>query len=129
MNEKDVRIHVAVLGWFNLISSAIFLLVGVFGFLFLTGIGVFAGDPKATGILGMIGMAGLVLFGSLSLPGMAAGYGLLKRRSWSRILGIIVGVLGLFNIPIGTAIGVYALWVLTDEQVAEYLGCEAREEV
>lgn len=39
-----------------------------------------------------------------------AGFGILRAKKWGRIFGIIVGFLLVINIPIGTAIGGYALW-------------------
>lgn len=44
--------------------------------------------------------------------GLAAGFGLLQRQDWGRVLAIVVGVVSLFNIPFGTALGIYTLWVL-----------------
>jgi hypothetical protein len=43
---------------------------------------------------------------------LIAGYGLLNRRPWGRVLAIIAGVLALIKFPIGTALGIYTLWVL-----------------
>ncbi len=40
------------------------------------------------------------------------GYALLTRQPWGRVLGIIFGILALIHIPLGTALGVYTLWVL-----------------
>jgi hypothetical protein len=47
-----------------------------------------------------------------------AGWGLLQRASWARPLTIVVAFLALLNIPIGTALGVYSLWVLLPEESA-----------
>jgi hypothetical protein len=44
--------------------------------------------------------------------GLAAGWGLLQRESWARILAIVMGIFNLFDPPFGTAIGIYTLWVL-----------------
>ena len=44
--------------------------------------------------------------------GFLAGWGLLQRESWARMLAIILAFLALFNIPFGTALGIYTLWVL-----------------
>jgi hypothetical protein len=41
-----------------------------------------------------------------------AGLGLLQREPWGRTLALVVAFISLFNIPIGTALGVYTLWVL-----------------
>lgn len=40
------------------------------------------------------------------------GWSLLTRRTWGRVLGIVAGVLVLFKPVLGTALGVYTLWVL-----------------
>ena len=45
--------------------------------------------------------------------GFLVGWGLLQRESWARTLALILAFISLFtNIPLGTAIGVYTLWVL-----------------
>jgi hypothetical protein len=36
----------------------------------------------------------------------------LKLASWARIAGIVLAIIHLINIPVGTALGIYALWVL-----------------
>jgi hypothetical protein len=43
---------------------------------------------------------------------LIAGYGLLNRRPWGRVVAIIAGVLALIKFPIGMALGIYTLWVL-----------------
>ena len=47
-----------------------------------------------------------------SAAGFIAGWGLLQRLPWARILTIVLAFLALFNIPFGTALGIYSLWVL-----------------
>ena len=45
--------------------------------------------------------------------GLAAGFGLIQREPWARTLVLILAFISLFiNIPIGTAIGIYTMWVL-----------------
>src|SRR5207253_6719845 len=44
--------------------------------------------------------------------GLIAGWGLLQREPWGRILRLVVGFISLFNISIGTALGVYTLRLL-----------------
>jgi hypothetical protein len=48
--------------------------------------------------------------------GFIAGWGLIQREPWARIVALIVGFLSLFNVPLGTAIGIYTLWVLLPAQ-------------
>lgn len=118
--RTDYRTHIMILGWINIVFSAMFGCFGIFAMIFLSGIGIASEDPQAARILGFIGFAAALFFITLALPGFFAGYGLLKRRNWGRILAIVVGALNLFNIPIGTALGIYTLWVLTLDDATEY---------
>ncbi len=44
--------------------------------------------------------------------GFLAGWGLIQREPWARILTLILGFLALIQVPFGTVLGVYMLWVL-----------------
>jgi len=48
--------------------------------------------------------------------GFLAGWGLLQRERWARTLTLVLSFLALLNIPLGTALGVYSLWVLLPER-------------
>ncbi|MFZ0822660.1 MAG: zinc ribbon domain-containing protein [Terriglobales bacterium] len=48
--------------------------------------------------------------------GFFAGWGLLQREEWARTVALVVGFLALLNVPIGTALGIYTLWVLLPAQ-------------
>ncbi len=48
----------------------------------------------------------------LAALSMLTGYGLLTRKPWGRTLGIVMGILTLIKLPLGTALGIYTLWVL-----------------
>jgi hypothetical protein len=60
-------------------------------------------------------MIGFVLVPAIAIVGLyvAAGVGLKNRRSGSRVLAIVVSALSLLSFPLGTAYGVYGLYVLT----------------
>ncbi len=62
-------------------------------------------------MLPLLSFIALLLFAK-GLCGIAAGVGLLQRQTWARMLAIILGVISLFNMPFGTALGIYTLWVL-----------------
>jgi hypothetical protein len=62
----------------------------------------------------------------LSLPRLIAGIGLLNRRSWARILTIIVSGVGLFDVPFGLALGIYGLWVTLNREGAAILDGHAQ---
>jgi len=127
MNQRQLQLHVPVVGWLLIVGHAIFVLVGVFVFLLLTGIGVAMGEREAMTmmILTTVGTAVGLLLVVLGIPGLVAGAGLLARKPWARILAIVVGILGLVNFPIGSAIGVYTLFVLMQDAATEYFAPQA----
>ena len=43
---------------------------------------------------------------------LLTGYALLTRQPWGRIFAIVFGILALIHLPLGTALGIYTLWVL-----------------
>jgi hypothetical protein len=47
-----------------------------------------------------------------ALLSLVTGISLLMRKSWGRVLAIVVAILSLIKIPFGTALGIYTLWVL-----------------
>ena len=118
--ERELERHVPILGWLHVAAGALFVLSGLFVFTFFTGIGVASGEADAMRILGIIGLSVGSFLVVMGAPGLAAGYGLLKRRPWSRMLALVLGILNLINIPIGTVMGVYTLWVLLDDRAADY---------
>src|SRR5690242_10530376 len=56
----------------------------------------------------------VILF--FSIPTLIAGIGLLTRKSWATLFALVMGCLKLFSFPIGTAIGIYSIWVYSEEQ-------------
>jgi hypothetical protein len=124
MDRKQIEQHVQILGFVHLVSGGFFAAIGLFVLALLLGIGliVAADDPMAPKVMGIVGFSVAGLLVALGLPGMVAGYGLLKRKSWGRALAMVVGVLDLFNMPIGTLIGVYTLFVLVQEPAGDYFG-------
>lgn len=68
----------------------------------------------------LVGTLGILVLAK-SAAGFIAGWGLLQRLPWARMLTIILSFLALFNVPFGTALGIYSLWVLLPaESDAEY---------
>lgn len=115
--------HIKVLGWLYIIGSAIMLVFGLLGG-GLAAIGSLAsGDAEAAAAGSIIGLLIGIFSVVFGLPGIVVGWGLLKRKGWARILAIILGILNLINFPFGTALGIYSLWVLfNDQAVAEFQG-------
>ncbi len=86
--------------------------------------------PAATGWLHPFLSFIAILVAAKAAAGFLVGWGLLQREPWARIVTIILAFLSLFNIPFGTALGIYALWVLLPaESDAEYEQHVRRAEV
>jgi uncharacterized membrane protein (DUF2068 family) len=67
----------------------------------------------------MLSVSGV--FFALGVPSLIAGIGLLKQKRWARILAIVLAILALASFPVGTAAGVYTLWVLTHRETEQLL--------
>jgi hypothetical protein len=50
---------------------------------------------------------------------VVAGVPLRRRRPWARIMALTLGSVDLLLLPYGTALGIYALWVLLSERGKE----------
>ena len=105
--------HIKILGWLYLAFGVLGVIVAAFVFLVMGIAGAASGEADAALAAGGIGFFVAVLIAVLSLPNLIAGWGLLKRKSWSRMLAIVLGALSLLSIPVGTIIGIYTIWALT----------------
>ena len=104
--------HVRILAWLFVVYGAILLLIGAMIAFFVVGGGMISGDRTAMLATGGVGIFILCLLFFLAVPNLIAAWGLFRFQPWARILAIILGVLHLFSFPLGTALGVYTLWVL-----------------
>jgi hypothetical protein len=74
------------------------------------------------GIIGAIA----TLWALTGLLGILAGWGLLDRQPWARMLAIVLGCIALIHLPFGTALGIYTLWVLLPAESEEEYRRSAR---
>ena len=108
--------HITVLGWLYIVFGVLGLLAAVFVLLVMGGTGLLSGDAQSAALLSGIGLFIAFIVAILSLPSIIAGWGLLKHKSWSRLLAIVIGALNILNFPLGTAIGIYTIWALTQNE-------------
>ncbi len=66
----------------------------------------------------LLSVIGLIIL-LKALAGFAAGWGLLERQTWARALTLVLGFISLINVPLGTAIGIYTIWVLLSREADE----------
>lgn len=110
--SMDVSRHINIIGIIYIVIGCLYALAGL---LFMTGMATLADlveDDVAEGVLNFSGVTlGIVLLIFAGLQ-ITAGIGLRKFGNWARILTIILSMVGLFSFPLGTILGIYALWVL-----------------
>jgi zinc-ribbon domain len=54
-----------------------------------------------------------------AIVAVLAAWGLLQHEPWGRTMALIAGALALIRIPLGTALGIYTLWVLLPQSSEE----------
>ena len=117
--------HVKVLGILYIVLSSLTLCAALFLALAVgTASGIVAANAGsdaavALPIIGVAGSALVIFLVALALPGIITGIGLLKYKPWARIVGIVLAAINLINIPFGTVLGAYGLWVLLNKETEQ----------
>jgi hypothetical protein len=120
MEDSKMKKHVTVVGAIQIGFGALGLIAAVAVFFALNFARSQVGDDAvANGVLKLLSISVPLLIGFLSTLGLVGGIGLFTYQSWARYLVIVVSALGCLNIPIGTLKGVYALWVLLQDETVK----------
>ncbi|MGA8764033.1 MAG: hypothetical protein WB562_14300 [Candidatus Sulfotelmatobacter sp.] len=106
-----VREHLHLLGilWFAV--SAFHAVSGVVLYIIANTVFAPGRAPGPAFLHPLLSTISILVLGKSAL-GFLAGWGLMQREGWGRILALVLAFISLFNIPFGTAIGIYTLWVL-----------------
>lgn len=111
--------HVKILGILHIVYGVIGVLIGLVILAVFGGtLGIISNEVPSdelrtvVPIVGGIGGFIFLIIMALSIPGIIAGIGLLSFRPWARIVTLVISFLDMLNFPIGTALGVYGIWVL-----------------
>jgi len=117
-----VQAHVHLVGILWFAYSAFIGLVGLVLFILGTTLFPHLHEMKGVGpdvpvgfLTALFSTIGIILLAKAAC-GFVAGWGLNKRDSWARILALVLAFISLFNMPFGTAIAVYTMWVLLPAQ-------------
>jgi hypothetical protein len=113
--HERVSARVQVVATLQLVLGGLGLMAGGFVAALIAGAGLLTQDPVAGAWLGSLGALAGGLLAVLSAPALFAGFGLLRRRPWARVLALVLGTLELFHVPLGTVIGGYTLYVLLQD--------------
>jgi hypothetical protein len=122
MDAQQLDTHKKILGIIYIITSMLVILVClmmrmIMGLIFEF---AFENDPEAREIpefvMAIVSIIPVFLIVFSGIPTLIAGIGLVTRQSWGTMLSLIVGIFKLISVPIGTAIGIYAIWIYSEEQ-------------
>ena len=108
--------HITAVAVLHIGFAILGIMVGFILFFLLSTVGSFVKDQEAQVILWIVGTVLGSFLVIVSIPGLIAGIGLLKFKNWARILTLIISAIDLLNIPFGTALGIYSIWVLVQEE-------------
>ena len=114
-SHSRVQEHIRLLGIFWMAFSAVNLLGGgvllVIANTFFARWSPFPRDAHASFLQPLLSFVGIFVLAKAA-GAFIAGYGLVQREPWARVLVVVLAFLSLFNVPFGTALGIYTLWVL-----------------
>jgi len=108
-----VERHIKILGVIYIAFGALGILAALLLFVGLTGAGLWSENRETFLISASAATAVAIYLVLISTLAIIGGEGLLRRRSWARVLVIVLACLYLPSFPLGTAVGIYALWALT----------------
>jgi hypothetical protein len=108
--------HIELLGILHIVYHSIGLIIALVVMMFIAGGGLVSRDEYAIMVTLAVALTIASMVIIFSIPGIIGGIGLLKMRPWARILILIMGFLALLEIPFGTALGIYTIWALMNDE-------------
>jgi hypothetical protein len=122
MENRNMKQHVSFVGALHIGFGILGLLGALTIFIifnFAQGFAEVEAEPFASEILSFLGGSISLVIMFFALLGIIGGIGLLSYKNWARILVLIVSAVNCLNIPIGTAKGIYSIWVLINKETME----------
>jgi hypothetical protein len=122
MQQRAGRVlgHLHLLGIFWFAISAFNSIIAVVLYIIANTLLAPGGPAGAPSFLRpLLSVVAIIVLGGSAL-GFTAGWGLMHREPWARVLALVLAFLVLFiNIPVGTAVGIYTMWVLMPKESEE----------
>jgi hypothetical protein len=123
--RSRVREHVRLLAILWMAYSALHVFVGVGALvvarvIFGHALHIQNGPPPEVTVWlrPLISLVGWLILAKAAV-GFLTGWGLLRYEEWARIVALVLGFIALLSVPLGTALGIYTLWVLLPRQSDE----------
>lgn len=119
MKEITYKTHQKILGSVIIAYSALNIFGAVSVLAAFNFIYAFLHEPELEHFVAimsrLIGISLLVI----SVPAIIGGVGLLREKEWAKTVTMVAGILYLVFIPVGTVIGIYAIWLNSQHVIRE----------
>ena len=121
MKETTYKTHQKILGAI-LIAYSVMIIIGAVSLLVaMDFIKMFIDDDYVINLVTVFSKIFGIVMLVVSIPGIIAGAGMLREKGWAKTLSLIMGILFLLCFPIGTIIGIYAIWFNAQEVIKDKL--------
>lgn len=124
-----MQIHLDALGWLHVLVGCIALVTGTAFLMLACGTASLApgvlDEIRRNPVVWLLLVAGLVFVAGGGLM-VATGRALVARRPYGRPAALLLAVVNLCLLPFGTALGVYSLWVLLNDDARREFGRRLR---
>jgi hypothetical protein len=107
--------HNKYLAWSHIAYGGIFLFFMSLMMIFVWIMMSLPPNPPPLAFIIIASLFMMAIWGSMTVPSLIAGYGLLKKKKWAKVWAIISAVVAASNVPFGTAVTAYTFWFLFSE--------------
>ena len=121
MKETTYKTHQKILGAI-LIGYSFMVIIGAISlFVAMNFVKMFVEEDNVVNLVTVFSkIFGFVML-AVSVPGIIAGAGMLSEKEWAKTMSLIMGILFLISFPIGTIIGIYAIWFSAQQVIKDKL--------
>lgn len=117
---RNMKQHVSLVGALHVGFGILGLLAALAVYLtFHFAYGFIEEEPVVEEFIVFLGNTLSIIILFISALGIIGGIGLFSYKPWSRILVMIVSAINCLNVPVGTAKGIYSIWVLMQPETIE----------
>ena len=102
------KVVLQITGWLAILSGAAFLLMSIFGSVII-GTSVEENSLIGSLIVGVMGFVITVIAIAVGVLCLMTAKGVVNKRNWAKVVGIVLGILYLPGFPVGTVLGVLIL--------------------
>ena len=119
MRENTYKTHQKILGALLVAYGALNFTGGIALLASINIVNIFVDEMEVIQVVTIFSrlIGGILL--ATAIPAIIAGIGCIQEKEWSKILSLIIGIIYLLFFPVGTIIGLYAIWLNAQTVIKE----------